>query len=324
MTNPPSPSPKNNSLLLGLRLGLTLLAVVGALALIYWAFGRPRGNAAAPTPTLVAPAPTQVVIIPTHTPAPTRVPPTATGPPTQPPTETAAALTPTASSPTLTIKLLTNVRSGPGTNYPVIAGLEVGATPFALGRDSAAKWFVISDSSIRGGQGWVANVVATYSGDIKDLPVVKAPPPPPTQSPPTAAPNPNPGSILGSRGISGQLALCNPKTTYAAGAERICFVEKIVNTTSGPIQYGVLGVQATNLSGGPSQFQTSWSGDLGIDPGCTGPTDHCGGVWEDGMRLNAPGAYRLSLQICYSPLNVCTTSDGEWETISAGINITVN
>jgi hypothetical protein len=219
-----------------------------------------------------------------------------------------------------------NVRSGPGTDYPVIAGLEVGATPLAVGRDTSATWFVISDPSIRGGQGWVADLVATYSGDIRDLPVVRASPPPPTpvQSTPTAVPNPNPGPILGSRGISGQLTLCNPKTTYAAGAERICFVEKIVNTTSGPIQYGVLGVQATNLSGGPGQFQTSWSGELGIDPGCTGPTDHCGGVWEDGMRLNAPGAYRLSLQICYSPLNVCTTSDGEWETISAGINITVN
>ncbi len=322
MTDSPAPAPNRSTLSRVLWVGLAALAVIGISALIYWVVGQPRESAAAPTATVLALAPTQVVI-PTRTPIPTlpptRVQPTATRLPTRAP----ATITPTASIPTLTLKVNANVRGGPGTNYPVIASLEAGAALTAVGRDAAGRWFVISDDSIRGGQGWVAGSVAVYSSDANSLPVVKAPPPPPTQSAPTAAPNPNPGPVVGSRGLSGQLTLCNPKTAYATG-ERVCFVEKIVNTTSGLIKYGVLGVLAANLSGGPSQFQTSWSGDLWIDPGCTGPTDHCGGAWEDGVRLNTPGAYRLSLQICYSPLNVCTTPEGEWETISTGINITVN
>ena len=116
--------------------------------------------------------------------------------------------------------------------------------------------------------------------------------------------------------------MCDPKTTYAAGVELICFREWIRNNTNATVRYGVLGVFAANLTSGPSQFQTSWSGDLGIDPGCIGPTDRCGGDWEDGMRISTPGAYRLTLQICYSPIDTCT-GGGDWEVLTAGITITV-
>jgi hypothetical protein len=138
-------------------------------------------------------------------------------------------------------------------------------------------------------------------------------------APPTATPTPAP---LGTRGITGQLFLCNPKTIYAAGWERICFVELIQNHTGARINYGIFGVQATNLSGGPSQFQTSWSGDLAIDPGCLGPTNRCGGAWEDGMKMNAVGIFSLTLQICYSSQTTCQ-GGGEWEALTPGIVITV-
>lgn len=144
-------------------------------------------------------------------------------------------------------------------------------------------------------------------------------PTPTLNAPPPATPTPAP---LGTRGITGQLFLCNPKTIYAAGWERICFVELIQNHTGARINYGILGVQATNLSGGPSQFQTSWSGDLAIDPGCLGPTDRCGGAWEDGMKMNAVGTFSLTLQICYSSKITCQ-GGGEWETLTPGIVITV-
>jgi hypothetical protein len=141
-----------------------------------------------------------------------------------------------------------------------------------------------------------------------------------TPLPPTAT---SPPPVSG-RGITGELTLCNPeKPTFAATIERICFREKIVNTTSQTVTYGIIGVQATNLSGGPSQFQTSWRGDLKIDAGCTGPTDSCGGPWEDGMYFTTPGTYRLTLSICYSKIDVCLGSSGDWETLTSGVEVTV-
>jgi hypothetical protein len=147
----------------------------------------------------------------------------------------------------------------------------------------------------------------------------------PTGTPlPTVATTVTPAPPVSGRGIAGELTLCNPeKPTFAATIERICFREKIVNTTSQAVAYDIIGVQATNLSGGPSQFQTSWRGDLSIGPGCTGPTDSCGGPWEDGMYFATPGTYRLTLSICYSKIDVCLGSSGDWETLTSGVEVTV-
>nr|MBI2904824.1 hypothetical protein [Chloroflexota bacterium] len=136
-------------------------------------------------------------------------------------------------------------------------------------------------------------------------------PPPPTA---TSAP-------VSKHGITGQITLCNPeKQSFAATLERICFRELIVNNTSAPVSYGVLGVQATNLSGGPDKFQTSWRGDLSVPANGTGPT---GGGWEDGMYIDTPGTYRLTLSICYSDVDTCLGSNGEWETLTSGVNVNV-
>lgn len=210
-----------------------------------------------------------------------------------------------------------NVRNGPGVAYAIIGNLAAGAQAEVIGRDATAKWLVIVYHTTRAEHGWVAQQVGVYSGEVNALPVVAAPPLPPT---PTATTAPRP--VVGARGITGQLTLCNPKTTYAVN-ERICFNERIVNTTSTFIPYGILGVLAVSTSGGPTQFQTSWGGDLGLNPGCVGPTDRCGGPWEDGMRIATPGAYLLTMQICYSPIDTCLTG-GEWESLTSGLAVTVN
>lgn len=137
-------------------------------------------------------------------------------------------------------------------------------------------------------------------------------------SPPTATSAP---AQTSSRGITGTLTLCNPeKPTFATRIERICFRETIFNHTSQTVTYGILGVQATNLSGGPHQFQTSWRGDLSVAPNSTGPT---GGGWEDGMFMEQAGTYRLTLTICYSNVDTCLGPSGDWETLTSGINVTV-
>ncbi len=138
----------------------------------------------------------------------------------------------------------------------------------------------------------------------------------------TDTPVPSPTSApVSKHGITGQLTLCNPeKPSFAATIERICFRELIVNNTSAPVSYGVLGVQATNLSGGPGKFQTSWRGDLSVPANGTGPT---GGGWEDGIYIDTPGTYRLTLSICYSDVDTCLGNNGEWETLTSGVNVNV-
>jgi len=162
--------------------------------------------------------------------------------------------------------------------------------------------------SIPGGQG---------SGSTTP-PVTSTPVPTTPQNP---APTPTPAPVNASHGITGQLTLCNPeKPSFAATIERICFHETLFNTTAAGVKYGILGVQATNLSGGPNQFQTSWRGDdLTVPPGGQGPA---GGNWEDGIYITQPGTYRLQLAVCFSSVDGCLAGVG-WETITSGVNVKV-
>jgi hypothetical protein len=302
-----------------------------ACAAVWLAACSPRGGTptALPTPvvsvqrTALPPTSTPVAVV-ELSPEPSA---TSTATHTRAPTETPEpSRTPTPTpEPVLVVGQSANVRGGPGVNYPIVGGLQAGERAAVIGRSASGTWFVIAFAAAANGQGWVSETVGEFEGDAEGVPVVAAPPTPRPTSTFTPTPTPLPTNTPASlRGISGQLTLCDPKTTYAAAVERICFRETIRNSSARTVTYGLLGVLATSLSGGPSQFQTSWSGDLAIDPGCTGPTDRCGGSWEDGIHIDVPGTYRLTLQICYSTLDVCRTPGGEWETLTPGITITVN
>ena len=156
------------------------------------------------------------------------------------------------------------------------------------------------------------------------IPTDTPPPPPPTNTPvPVSA-----------HGITGGLALCDPsKTSYAARAqtslgeiERVCIIETIQNHNGQVVTYGILGVSAQNTSGGPSQFQSSWRGDLSINGNCTGPSGNggCGGSHTDtGFFIDQPGSYVLTLRICYSGVDTCLGNSGDWETLTSGIPIQI-
>ncbi|MBI5081598.1 MAG: LysM peptidoglycan-binding domain-containing protein [Chloroflexi bacterium] len=140
-----------------------------------------------------------------------------------------------------------------------------------------------------------------------------------------ATATPAPSSIVGAspvnaaRGITGELSLCNPeKPTFATKIERICFRMKITNTTSSKINYSILGVQATNLSGGANQFQSSWKGDLSVEANSVGPTS---GGWEDGIYIQNPGTYALQVAICYAITESCFIGTG-WEILTPGAKVT--
>ncbi len=72
-----------------------------------------------------------------------------------------------------------NVRSGPGTAYPVTGRLDGGATQKIVGKSEDGKWWQIATKE---GNGWVAGELVTTGGPMQGVAVVKAAPPP------TAAP----------------------------------------------------------------------------------------------------------------------------------------
>ena len=170
-----------------------------ALARLALALGAPE---AALKPYLPTPTPqaTATPLPPSPTPAPaTGAQPTATPQPVaQAPTATATATTPPTATPTpkpmVSADKAVNVRSGPGTNYPVIASLDGGDQAVIVGQNPAGDWWQIRLDNEK--LGWVLGSIVTAQGDTGGIPVasnIPAPPPTPTPAPPptpTAPPKP--------------------------------------------------------------------------------------------------------------------------------------
>lgn len=117
-------------------------------------------------PPTAGPAP----VSPTPTPSPT---PTAT--PTDTPIPVPQVLAPGG----------VNIRSGPGTNYPVTGALQAGSQAEVTGRNADGSWWQIQTGD--GQTGWVANSVVQAS-QTEGVAIAEAPPPPP----PTPTPLPPP------------------------------------------------------------------------------------------------------------------------------------
>ena len=84
-----------------------------------------------------------------------------------------------------------NVRTGPGTAYPVIGAANFGVEGAIIGRSADGLWWVTPVQGAPNGQGWVSTdfIQAFNAGSV---PVIPAPPLPPTPTPPpTATPVPS-------------------------------------------------------------------------------------------------------------------------------------
>ncbi len=68
-----------------------------------------------------------------------------------------------------------NVRSGPGTGYPVVGSLASGSQVTATGRNAGADWLRIADANLPGGTGWASAAYLTVQGNVTDLPVADTP-----------------------------------------------------------------------------------------------------------------------------------------------------
>ena len=96
---------------------------------------------------------------------------------------TVVPVTATLSLDIFTITQATNCRSGPGTMYPVLTTIPVGAALNAVGRNEDGSWFYLDQPGKI--PCWAFSRNGTLSGDPTGLPALVAPPTPiPTPPPP--------------------------------------------------------------------------------------------------------------------------------------------
>jgi Tol biopolymer transport system component/LysM repeat protein len=83
-----------------------------------------------------------------------------------------------------------NLRSGPGTDYPVVGQVAEGEQVAAMGKSTDGNWLMVESSQVPGGVAWVsAGMVAPV-----DVPVVQTPPDEDTATP-TPFPPPSPVAV---------------------------------------------------------------------------------------------------------------------------------
>jgi len=92
-----------------------------------------------------------------------------------------------------------NVRTGPGSAYPILGGANFGVEGAIIGRSADGLWWVTPVQSAPNGHGWVsADFVQAFN--TESVPVIDAPPlptPAPTATPlPTPTTAPAPGPVL--------------------------------------------------------------------------------------------------------------------------------
>ncbi len=175
-----------------LRLGLCGVAMLGLAACA----GTPppetaqqsAATAVVTTPATVTATQTTETATPVITATPAHAPTTTqTGVPVA--TATPATPTPTP-NPVVSLNPDTsqqiNVRSGPGTDYPVIASFKAGAIAVVVGRNADQSWWEVKPEGATS-PGWVNARLVKLAGNADAVPVEKVAPPPPPTSTPTPA-----------------------------------------------------------------------------------------------------------------------------------------
>ena len=103
--------------------------------------------------------------------------------------EPAATLTPAPASTVTPTDALTGtvrtsagvrlrVRSGPGSNYPIVTRLSNGQTVTLLGRNASGSWLLVGLAGQSSPQGWVSATYLSTSAAVADLPAANAAPAP--------------------------------------------------------------------------------------------------------------------------------------------------
>lgn len=80
-----------------------------------------------------------------------------------------------------------NVRSGPGTDYPIVGVLVGGQQVPAKGRSAAGLWIQVVYNGVEGGLAWVYEPYVEIFG-VAELPIIEPPPTPTPRTTPTIDP----------------------------------------------------------------------------------------------------------------------------------------
>jgi hypothetical protein len=137
--------------------------------------------------------------------------------------------------------------------------------------------------------------------------------PQPTQAPqPTDTPQPT-EAPSSARLTNVSFSVTNPTVSPDEG---IIFNFSLTNpNASEELPLGIVGVVLFDSSGNNVHFHTSWTGWV-MEPGQTVS-------WSDTLAIGTSGSYKLQLSICYSSIEVCQGSGGEWELAAQPVDIVV-
>lgn len=118
-----------------------------------------------------------------------------------------------------------NVRTGPGTNFPVIGVARVGDQGELVGRSADNRWWAVAVPSAPGGTGWVS-ADFVLAANAEDVPVLASPPTPvpptpapprPTATPVPAQPTATPAPALPTATPSAEIFFSADRTTIMQG-----------------------------------------------------------------------------------------------------------
>ena len=203
---------------------------------------------------------------PTSTPVPTDTPlPTDTPPPTATPEPTATAAptaTDTPAAPYVVANKAANLRSGPGTNYPVVGSAAAGKQHEITGRSPDGAWLKIC--CINAAAAWVARSVVTVGGDAASVKVAaNIPTPPPS---PTPKPTSPPAPPIQRPGMHTRIRI----GTWEIQAERVQNEKAVYQYDSSKVamgRYAIVFVLAKNLASGTQSINNSLAPALKDDKG---------------------------------------------------------
>jgi uncharacterized protein YraI len=211
------------------------------------------------TPTPADAAFEMTRILPTPPPPqpeqPQSPPPTPTEPaqPTPPPPDTP---TPEPGAPQVTLIQNMNVRSGPGTAYPIAGAGPVGETATVIGRNSDGSWLQVEYPAGQDGTGWLFAELVQVTGSLDEVAVVEVAPPPPP--PPTAVPTPEPVVDAGPPPEPEKNYQFTPTGWHASENAAICHFKGRIKDEGGNLVNGY-SVYVTNGSWGTVSHPTGAS-----------------------------------------------------------------
>jgi heat shock protein HslJ len=151
---------------------------------------------------------------------------------------------------TVTSAVGANVRTGPGTNYPIIGVAPFGTTGRVVGVSADTDWWAVYAPGVPNEQAWVAASVVEVE-NVENVPTIPAPPPP---TEPTPVPSPTATSVP-STGIT----FTASRTTINAGETAV-------------LSWSVEGVKAVYMfpvGGNYLNYPTTGQGSKEVRPGIT-------------------------------------------------------